>query len=135
MLRLYLVFLVAIVSLGCPLFSRAQVPFFGGASAFSPEISVVNSGVLNDVQATVSADRKYVTLTMRPQNSQLLALREFTFTTPQPVGFVGGVNFGMGGGMGDTGEFGVINPPLVLGAPGRGAVLFHQRGMTRIVGR
>ena len=32
-----------------------------------------------DVQATVSADRKYVTLTLRPQLSTLLALREFTF--------------------------------------------------------
>ena len=134
MRRLWLV-VVGFIGLGCPWWVRAQVPFFGGPSAFSPEISVVNSGVLNDVQATVSADRKYVTLTMRPQNSQLLALREFSFNTPQAVGFVGGVNFNIAGGIGETGEFGAINPPVALGAPGRGAALLHQRGMTRIVSR
>jgi len=50
-----------------------------GSSSFQPEISVVQSGISLDVQATVSADRKYVTLTLRPQLSTLLALREFTF--------------------------------------------------------
>ena len=36
--------------------AAAQVPFFGrGAGIFDPEIGVVQSGVLNDVQATVSA--------------------------------------------------------------------------------
>src|SRR5690349_20383827 len=98
MRRLWLVVVALASGLGCPLLARAQVPFFGGPSAFSPEISVVNSGVLNDVQATVSADRKYVTLTMRPQSSQLLALREFSFNTPPAVGFVGGMNFGIAGG-------------------------------------
>src|SRR5690242_9673152 len=135
MRRLWLVVVGFIMGVGCPRLVRAQVPFFGGASAFSPEISVVNSGVLHDVQATVSADRKYVTLTMRPQNSQLLALREFSFNTPQAVGFVGGVNFNIAGGIGDTGDFGAINPPVALGTPGRGAALLHQRGMTRIVSR
>jgi len=37
----------------------------------------VSSGVLLDVQATVSADRKYVTLTLRPQLAQLLSLATF----------------------------------------------------------
>jgi hypothetical protein len=133
--RSYLVFVALVLGLGCPRFCRAQVPFFGGAGAFSPEISVVNSGVLNDVQATVSADRKYVTLTMRPQSSQLLALHEFAISLPTPVGFVGGVSFDIVGGAGDKGDFGTINPPIALGPPGRGAALFHQRGMTRIVSR
>ena len=44
-----------------------------GTSAFTPTISIVQTGVLLDVQATVSADRKYVTLTLRPQQSNLLA--------------------------------------------------------------
>jgi hypothetical protein len=74
--------------------ARAQVPFFNqGAALFDPEISVVNSGVLNDVQATVSADRKYVTLNMRASNSELVALREFTFQSGNqaalPTGFPG----------------------------------------------
>ncbi|HET6248953.1 MAG TPA: hypothetical protein VFE47_14750 [Tepidisphaeraceae bacterium] len=68
--------------------ARAQVPFFfRGASAFTPEISIVNTGALLDMQATVSADRKYVTLNARPQNSTLLALRSFNFQQ-------GGTNFG-----------------------------------------
>ena len=48
--------------------------------------------MLLDAQATVSADRKYVTLTMRPQNSALVALRDFTFqngVNGQAFGFVG----------------------------------------------
>jgi hypothetical protein len=62
--------------------ARAQVPFFnGGGAIFDPEISVVSSGVVLDAQAVVSADRKYVTLTSRYQQAQLLALREFAFQT------------------------------------------------------
>src|SRR5205085_2297166 len=48
-----------------------------GAVGFDPVISVVQTGVLLDVQATVSADRKYVTLTLRPQLSNLLQLVPF----------------------------------------------------------
>lgn len=63
--------------------AEAQVPpfFNGGGGIFDPEISVVQSGVLLDAQAVVSADRKYVTLNMRAQNAELLALREFAFQT------------------------------------------------------
>src|SRR4051794_15487612 len=62
-------------------------PFLGGGGAgqaFDPEIGIVESGAILDTTATVSADRKYVTLTMRPQLSQLLALREFIFQTSAP---------------------------------------------------
>lgn len=52
-----------------------------GISSFAPTVSVVQSGVLLDVQATVSADRKYVTLTLRPQLATLLALVPFSFQT------------------------------------------------------
>jgi len=50
-----------------------------GVSSFAPTPSNVQSGVLLDVQATVSADRKYVTLTLRPWLSNLLDLVPFTF--------------------------------------------------------
>jgi hypothetical protein len=67
--------------------ARAQV---GTPTAFTPEISVVQSGVVNDVQATVSADEKYVTLTMRPQLSTLLSLKSFTFQQGNRLfGYVG----------------------------------------------
>ena len=63
----------------------------GGAASFDPEIGIVESGAKLDVQATVSADRKYVTMTMRPQLSTLIALREFTFQQGSgTVGFNGG---------------------------------------------
>jgi hypothetical protein len=87
--------------------AAAQVPpFFGrGATIFDPEIGVVQSGVLNDVQATVSADRKYVTMTMRATNAQLLALREFTFQVGNgaPQGFVGGAGGAAAGAAGGVG--------------------------------
>jgi general secretion pathway protein D len=58
------------------------------AVGFDPTISTVQSGVLLDVQATVSADRKYVTLTLRPQLSNLLALVPFAIggSTITPTG-------------------------------------------------
>ncbi len=60
--------------------AMAQVPFYyAGATAFDPQISVVNSGVILDAQATVSPDLKYVTITARPSNTSLLALQQFTF--------------------------------------------------------
>ena len=70
--------------------SQAQVPFFfPGQTAFEPEIGIVQSGAVQDVQAVVSADRKYVTLNMQVQNSQLLALRSFTFQNGPALGVVG----------------------------------------------
>ncbi len=47
--------------------------------AFNPTVSTVQSGVKLDVQATVSSDRKYVTLTLRPQLATLVDLVNFTF--------------------------------------------------------
>jgi general secretion pathway protein D len=49
------------------------------AVAFDPTISTVNSGVMLQVQATVSADRKYVTMTLQPTLQTLLALVNFSF--------------------------------------------------------
>ncbi|HEY8667959.1 MAG TPA: hypothetical protein VIL86_14945 [Tepidisphaeraceae bacterium] len=49
------------------------------AVSFKPQVSIVESGALLDVQATVSSDRKYVTLTLRPQLSNLVSLQAFAF--------------------------------------------------------
>ena len=72
---------VLTVILSTPDRASAQVPpfFNGNPGLFDPEIDVVNTGVVNDVQATVSADRRYVTLNMRSSQSTLVALREFKF--------------------------------------------------------
>jgi len=70
---------VCVLSSGWP---AALLPRFrrslAARSLFQPEISIVNTGVLNDVQATVSADMKYVTLNMQAQQSPAGAA-EFTF--------------------------------------------------------
>ena len=111
--------------------ARAQgvAPIFGGgAVAFQPEIGVINTGVLNDVQATVSQDLKYVTLNMQPQQSNLIALHEFAFGQQTNLGFVGSANLGK---LPAGGQPGVMNPPVSVG-PGSGLVL-NRQGMTRLV--
>jgi general secretion pathway protein D len=57
-----------------------------GAVAFNPTISLFPSGVVLDVQATVSADRTYVTLTLRPTLTTLLDLLPFTFQSTEATG-------------------------------------------------
>src|SRR3954470_7013694 len=85
-----------------PAAQAQRVPFFNQQAAlFDPEISTLTTGVLNDVQATVSSDRKYVTLNMRASNSELVALREFTFQTGTSVGLPTGF----------AGMPGVLPPP------------------------
>ena len=70
--------------------ARAQAFLGGTPTAFTPQIGVVATGSVSDVQATVSADRKYVTLTMRPQLTTLLDLRSFTFQQGNAaLGYVG----------------------------------------------
>jgi type II secretory pathway component GspD/PulD (secretin) len=50
-----------------------------GAVSFQPTIGYANSGIVLDVTGTVSADRKYVTMTLRPTLNSLQALVPFTF--------------------------------------------------------
>ena len=76
---------------------RAQQPppFLGGGSGFDPEVGVVMSGAGLDAQATVSADRRYVTITTGATNSRLQDLVLFPVQTQTSFGFVGGVNPGV----------------------------------------
>lgn len=136
-----------VVMFGCPLLARAQ--FFGNGAIFEPQVDVVNSGAIVDAQATVSADRKYVTLTMRAQNSELLALRTFQFQGPGnqgPGGIVGGMNpvipqpggGGAAGGAGGAGGGAGGNIPQRPNAPmhvspGNGGAILLTRGFTPLV--
>jgi hypothetical protein len=114
-----------------PMFASAQ---FGNNAIFEPQVDVVNSGAVLDAQATVSADRKYVTLTMRPSNAQLLALRTFQFQGGGgPGGIVGGVNPvipGPGGAVLPIPQ--QPNTPMRV-APGNGGVILLKRGITPLV--
>ena len=108
-------------------------------SAFTPQVSIVNTGALLDVQATVSADRKYVTLNMRPQNSTLLALRSFNFQQGGvAMGTVGDApppaNNAGAGKSGDTASAVNTSPSDILARAKSQASVLHREGMTRIGG-
>ena|GEM_PF-1058847 len=44
---------------------------------FDPTISVVTTGIVLDVEGTISSDRRYVTMTLRPSLANLIALTTF----------------------------------------------------------
>ncbi len=120
--------------------AHAQIPFFfPGASAFTPEISVVSTGALSDVQATVSADQKYVTLNMRPQNSTLLALRSFNFQQGGAnLGNVGDppakapAKNGKGAASDDPSSAVLTSPSEVMAHAKSQASVLHKTGMTKV---
>jgi hypothetical protein len=96
MTRTRILFLLASVLLPAVPAAAQAPPFFGGGGGiFDPEIDVVESGILLDAQAVVSADRKYVTLTNRFQNTDLISIQEFAFQ----VGAGGGPGGQLGGGQ------------------------------------
>ena len=115
MTRTHLGIATAAVVLLCSLPASAQAPFFGGGGIFDPEIDVVESGMLLDAQAVVSADRKYVTMTMRPQSTQLLSIQEFAFQNgggrggALGGGAVNGAAAGAGAGFGAAAAEGANN--------------------------
>jgi type II secretory pathway component GspD/PulD (secretin) len=82
-----------------------------GVVSFAPTIDVVESGVKLDVQATVSSDRKYVTLTLRPQLSELIGLFNFTFQVGGSTNFGGGIGGGIVTGSGSP--TGIIQQPEI----------------------
>ena len=49
----------------------------GGQVGYDPEIGTVQDGVIGDVRATVSADRRYVQLDMHPTVSRVVAIDNF----------------------------------------------------------
>ena len=139
--RGWMVSAVAVV-LVAPVGARGQVigqPVFGNNAAFEPEIDVVNSGAVMDAQATVSADRKYVTMNMRASNAQLVNLFTFQFQSGAgggggivqlPGGFVGGVNPVVAGTAGNVPP--QPNAPMRVTPANAGAILL-KRGITPLI--
>lgn len=62
-----------------------------GAVAQAPQTGVIDSGAVLDVSATVTADKRYVTMTVRPGVTRLLDLQTIPFSG-------GGAGGGFGGG-------------------------------------
>ncbi len=56
------------------------------AVAFDPTVSVVSTGTVLDVEGTVSADRRYVTLTLRPQITSNVQFFEYAISEAVGVG-------------------------------------------------
>ncbi len=59
------------------------------SAGFDPTLSVTQSGVILDVEATVSADRRYVTMTVRPSLSTLIDTRRIDQTVLADVTVTG----------------------------------------------
>lgn len=61
-----------------------------GAVAVAPVIGTIDSGAVLDVNATVTADKRYVTMTLRPGVTRLLDLQTFPFSGGAAGGGIGG---------------------------------------------
>jgi hypothetical protein len=86
------VFIVASITVAASAVAQPTPPFFGGGVvAYDPEPAIVSSGVVLDAQATVSDDRKYVTIGTRTTQSNVQAILRFPVVSVAAVGFVGGV--------------------------------------------
>src|SRR5207245_9403929 len=80
-----------------------------GSIGFAPSVSTIGSGVVLDVQATVSADRKFVTLTLRPTLTRVLDIFNFAFAT---------ASANLGTGTGGTGGLGTGTTQAISSATG-----------------
>ena len=54
----------------------AQVRGPDGGTTYEPSVDFVDTGIVLDVRAMASADRKYVTLTLRPQVAELVRIEQ-----------------------------------------------------------
>ncbi len=111
-------------------FVSALVPITGDAAgAFQPIPGVVSEGVVLDVEGVISADRRYVTMTVIVSQSNIINIREF-----QVEGAVGGTGTIAGNAVfSATLELPEVRVSLVnttVSVPDKGTVLL---GGTRLV--
>ncbi|MCX8039334.1 MAG: hypothetical protein N3B15_02000, partial [Planctomycetota bacterium] len=78
---------------------------------YDPVISILSYGTVLDVQAIASADKKYITLTLRPTNAQVRSWRRFGGSVG---GFVGGDVEQAGGAIANT--LPMLIPQLIYSA-------------------
>ncbi len=85
--------LIVMCVLGLSVSVQAQNNFFnnGGVALYNPIVDTVTSGTQLVVSPTVSADRKYVTLSTVVQSSQIVKIQNFPFF---------GINNAFAGGAG-----------------------------------
>ncbi len=121
-------------------FVSSLTPIQNTGSA-TPTVSSVQAGVVLDVEGTASADRRYVTLTLRPSLANLKdPIRQLEIRSARPQNNINGQNNGggLGGGLGgllggddplDTGiVLGVIETPELELTQIRTSVSIPDRG-------
>ena len=118
--------------------AQATPPFFGPGVAYNPEVSVIPSGAVLDAQATVSADRKYVTINTRATESRVKVISRFPVVQTNQ-GFVGGVMMSaeIPGGVSAVAEAAPGGGPLQKTSPDQlsrvaKAWVFTRPGMYRL---
>src|SRR5947207_15054070 len=70
---------LAILCMATPARAQNRRFFGGGVGLFNPIVDTVSTGARMVVSPTVSADRKYVTISGQFQNAQLLSIQNFPF--------------------------------------------------------
>lgn len=82
---------------------------------YDPIISILSYGTVLDVQAIASADKKYITLTLRPTNAQVQAWRRFG---PPVANFPGGQVVQAGGAIASSiaGSYPMLIPQIAYSA-------------------
>ena len=82
-----------------------------GAVGFQPQIGFINSGITLNVNAVISADRRYVRLSLAPNFNNLVDIFTYTFASGGAggagIGGAGGGGIG-GGGIGGAGGIGGV---------------------------
>lgn len=101
-----------------------------GSVAFDPEIDVVSAGVVLDLDGVVSADRRYVTLTVRTALSQYEFAADRVFS-----GGAGGGGGGIGGGGQPGTASGAIQVPVVTATEIRTTVTVPDQGTVLLGGQ
>lgn len=98
------------------------------AFGFDPTVSVLTTGAVLDVEGTISSDRRYVTMTLRPSLANLVSLTDFEISGGQIA------QPGPGGGTGAIGTItGTIQVPEIQITQIRNTVSIPDRG-TLVVG-
>jgi hypothetical protein len=116
-------------------FGQANAPNFfnrGGVALFNPIIDVVNSGNRLVVRPTVSADRKYVTISGQFQNTQVVAIQNFPFFTAGFSGTVGGAQAAPANPVAAARNINASSPVRINQMSQMIGSLLDRVGMTRI---
>jgi type II secretory pathway component GspD/PulD (secretin)/tetratricopeptide (TPR) repeat protein len=98
-------------------------PVVGTSSVgFDPTVSVISTGVVLDVEGTVSADRRYVTMTVRPSLATLRNLRQIPVQAVAGGAAAAG-NGGVATGIIEAPEIDLTTVRTTVNVPDKGTLL------------